>query len=150
DGHALQEAAAEAVGHLSRSPQADAVFRLLERLSKGTGGVATRAGIGLRGVNAPSAWNLVRAKATAKGWQFRWLRQTAADQLGYNDDPATRDLLLKVCREETDYSLVGVTFASARRLFGPASLEPHYQLLQNPHAEVVANRGVDAPSPLDQ
>src|SRR5206468_12222842 len=48
DGHALQEAAAEAIGHLKRSPQADAIFRLLERLAKGTGGVARRAVVGLR------------------------------------------------------------------------------------------------------
>ena len=54
DGHALQEPAAEAIGHLRRSPQAEKIFQLLERLAKGTGGVAQRALVGLRWFDTPS------------------------------------------------------------------------------------------------
>lgn len=132
DGHALQEPAAEAIGHLKRSPQADAVFRLLERLAKGAGGVAQRAIIGLRWYDTPSGWDIVRAKAQARGygWQVGRLKATAAEQLGYNDDSATRDLLLKLLRTE-GADVVPTAFVSAARLFGKDSLDPHYQLLQN-------------------
>jgi ParB family chromosome partitioning protein len=145
DGHALQEAAAEAIGHLKRSPQADAIFRLLERLAKGTGGVAQRAVIGLRYFDTPSAWDIVRAKLAAKsrGWYADQLKQTAAEQLGYNDDPATRDLLLKVLRTETDGDILDPAFKSARRLFGKDSLEPHYHVIQNPGAGDFLDGGGD-------
>jgi ParB family chromosome partitioning protein len=134
----LQTAATEAIGHLKKSPQADAVFRLLEKHAKGTGELATRALVGLRWFDTPSGWDIVRAKPLAKSrsydWQLDQLRATAAEQLGYNDDPATRDLLLKLLRTGTDYRLVMATWTSARRLWGKASLEPNYNLLQNPNA----------------
>lgn len=134
DGHALQEAAAEAIGHLKRSPQADAIFRLLERLAKGVGGIAQRAVVGLRWFDTPSGWDIVRAKLATKsrGWQADLIKQTAAEQLGYNDDPATRELLLKALRTEGDSSIVAAAMTSARRLWGKESLEPHYQVIQNP------------------
>jgi ParB family chromosome partitioning protein len=137
DGHALQEAAAEAIGHLKRSPQADAVFRLLERLAKGTGGVAQRALVGLRWFDTPSGWDVVRSRLQAKGhdWRLGQIKQTAAEQLGFNDDPATRDLLLKVLRTGTDGDLVSAAFTSARRLWGKDSLEPHYHVIQNPDGD---------------
>ena len=137
DGHALQEAAAEAVGHLKRSPQADAIVRLLARLAKGTGGVAQRALVGLRYYDTPSAWDIVRAKLStkARGWQGEQIREIAAEQLGYNDDPATRDLLLKTLRTADAADLVGPAFTSAVRLWGQDTLEPHYHAIQNPHAD---------------
>ena len=137
DGHPLQESAAEAIGHLKRSPQADNIFRTLERLAKGTGNVVQRTLIGLRWFDTPAAWDIVRAKLAARGgqWWFRSLKATAAEQLGYNDDPATRDLLLKVLRTEDDSSIVAPAFESARRLWGKESLEPYYHLIQNPSAD---------------
>jgi ParB family chromosome partitioning protein len=135
DGNPLQDAATEAIGHLKKSQQADAVFRLLEKHSKGQSYTAQRALIGLRWFDTPSGWDIVRAKVTAKGygWYLDQIRATAAEQLGYNDDPATRDLLLKTVRTGTDYRLVIAAYASARRLFGKDSLEPNYNLLQNPN-----------------
>jgi ParB family chromosome partitioning protein len=137
DGNPLQEAAAEAVGHLNRSPQADKVFQTLERLAKGQTNVAQRALVGLRYFDTPSGWDILRAKVTARGygWMLNRLKQTAAEQLGYNDDPATRDLLMKTIRTATEDDLVGTAFTSARRLWGKDSLEPHYALLQNRSAE---------------
>src|SRR5262249_7620188 len=78
----------------------------------------------------------VRAKLQAKsrGWYADQIKETAARQLGYNDDPATRDLLLKVVRTVDDGDLVAAAFTSACRLFGKDSLDPHYQVIQNPNA----------------
>jgi ParB family chromosome partitioning protein len=137
DGNPLQEAAAEAVGHLKSSPQADKVFQTLERLSKGMTNVAPRALIGLRYFDTPSAWDIVRAKVATRGhgWMADRIKQTAAEQLGFNDDPATRDLLIKTIRTATDDDLVGAAFTSARRLWGKDSIEPHYALLRNRSAE---------------
>lgn len=136
DGNPLQEAAAEAIGHLKKSPQADKVFQTLERLAKGTGSVAQRAIVGLRWYDTPAGWDIVRSRLNAKGgyWQVRGIKQTVAEQLGFNDDPATREALLKLLRTEGDNNLVPPAFASARRLWGSALLDPHYQLLQNGRA----------------
>ncbi len=140
DDSPLQEAATEAIGHLKKSPQADTVFRLLEKHAKGQTGTAQRALVGLRWFDTPSGWDLVRARVTAKGygWMLNRIRATAAEQLGYNDDPATRALLLKTIRTSTDYELVMAAYASARRLWGKESLEPNYNLLQNPQANSYA------------
>jgi ParB family chromosome partitioning protein len=138
DGNPLQDAAAEAIGHLKTSPQADKIFQTLERLAKGATGVAQKAIVGLRWFDTPSGWDIVRARLNAKGsyWQVRGIRQTAAEQLGFNDNPATREALLKLLRNENDNNLVAPAFKSARRLWGAASLDPHYALLQNPRANV--------------
>jgi ParB family transcriptional regulator, chromosome partitioning protein len=141
DGNPLQEAAAEAIGHLRKSPQADKVFQTLERLAKGTGLVAQRAIVGLRWFDTPSGWDLVRSRLSAKGayHHVRGVKMSAAMQLGYNDDPATRELLLKTLRTDADNSQLGLVtaaFLSARRLWGRESLEPNYHLLQNSRANV--------------
>src|SRR6266545_800226 len=68
DGNPLQEAATEAIGHLKKSPQADNVFRLLEKHAKGQSNVAQRALVGLRWYDTPSGWDIIRAKVTAKGY----------------------------------------------------------------------------------
>ncbi len=136
DGNPLQESATEAIGHLKKSPQADAVFRLLEKHAKGQGNTAQRALAGLRWFDTPSAWDIIRAKAGAKsgGWYMDQIRTKAAEQLGYNGEPATRDLLAKLLRTTDDYRMVTAAYASARRLWGKGSLEPNYNLLQNPNA----------------
>ncbi len=151
DGNPLQEAATEAVGHLKKSPQADAVFRLLEKHAKGQSGTAQRALVGLRYFDTPSGWDIVRAKVNAKGyggWLTR-LRATAAEQLGYNDDPATRDLLLKTLRTNTDYELAMAAYKSARRLWGKDALEPNYNLIQNPNAGSFVDRTGEAGGALE-
>jgi ParB family chromosome partitioning protein len=135
DANPLQEAATEAIGHLRKSPQAGDVFRVLERHAKGTGNVAQRALVGLRWFDTPGGWDIVRSKVGAKGdWRVTNLRKVALEQLGYNDDPATRDLLNRTIRTATDSGLALAAYGSARRLSGPESLEPNYNLLQNPNA----------------
>jgi ParB family chromosome partitioning protein len=132
DGHALQEAAAEAIGHLSKSANREAIFRLLERLAKASEGVACRALVGLRWFGTPPAWAIVRQKAGDKrSWR---LRRTAAEQLGYDPDPATRDLLLSILRTESDTDVLDAAFDAAVRLFGPEALDPHLAAIQSRHA----------------
>ena len=49
--------------------------------------------------------------------------------LGYNDDPATRDLLLRMLADDEPRVILGALTA-ARRIFGRDSLEPDYAVLQ--------------------
>jgi len=92
DAHALQETAAEAIGHLGRSDKAETIFQLLERFARGDNGLAIYAIRGLRWFNTVAGWNLVRDRARSGN---RALQLTAIDALGHNDDPATRALLLE-------------------------------------------------------
>ena len=132
DGHALQEAAAEAIGHLRRGADADKIGKLLERLAKGTGGVAKRALVGLRWFDSDTGWQLIRHRATDRqNWQ---IRQTAAEQLGFHDEPANRDLLAKILRTENDTDVLQAAFRSSRKLLGADSLDPHFALIQHPNA----------------
>jgi ParB family chromosome partitioning protein len=145
DMHLLQQAATEAIGHLKKSPQADAVFRLLEKHAKNQYDLGQKALVGLRYFDTPSGWDIVRAKLNAKGygWALSRLKATAAEQLGYNDDPATRDLLLKTLRTSTDYQVVPAAYKAARRLWGKESLEPNYNVIQNPSAHNYLDTGED-------
>lgn len=134
DGHALNEAAAEAIGHLGRSKRSEDVGRLLERLARGSGGVAYQAHRGLRWLDTPSAWAVLRSRAADHSAQFQ---EVAVEQLAHNDDPATRNLLLRLIREESPSSVEEAAFAAARKLWGPDALEPDEALLQNPYPEYV-------------
>lgn len=132
DGHALQEPAAEAIGHLRRSPEAEKIGRLLERLAKGTGGIALRALVGLRWFGSEAGWKLIRQRtADRQNWI---VRKTAVEQLGHQDEPANRDLLLKLLQTDPDGDVVTAAYNAARRLCGRDSLEPHYALIQHPDA----------------
>ena len=128
DGHALQETAAEAIGHLGRSGQADEIFKLLERFAKGAGGLAENALKGLRRLDTRDGWQLVRKRAGDESFAHR---ETAVEQLGYNDEPATRDLLLKLLAGDEDGDVVEAALTAARRLWGADSLEPDYAILQH-------------------
>ena len=124
--HALHEAATEAIGHLGRSKHAEAVGHLLERLARGNSGATLGAYRGLRWLDTAAGWAVLRSCAADS---LARDRETAIDQLGHNDDPATRDLLLRLIRE--DSSQEESAYDAARKLFGPDSLEPDEALLQN-------------------
>jgi ParB family chromosome partitioning protein len=132
DAHVLQGEAAQAIGHLGRSADGPEIFKLLERLSNKGGAVAADALRGLRWLGTREAWQVVR-KALAD--PRHGAREVAAEVLGDDDDPATRDLLLKTVATESDLEVGTAAFRSARRLMGESSLEPHYAWLQNPLAE---------------
>jgi ParB family chromosome partitioning protein len=134
-GHALQEAALEAIGHFTRSPRAAEVFQLLERVARGEGPIAHAALEGLRWFDSPAGWTFVRRHA----WEFSCPNRSHAIRLlGYNDEPATRDLLLRVLAGDTDssaFDLLVDAMTSARRLWGRDSLEPDYAALRNSFSE---------------
>jgi ParB family chromosome partitioning protein len=134
DQHVLQREAAEALGHLGHSPEGAEIFKLLERLAmKNPGPLAGNALRGLRWLGTPDAWRVVRHALADESHPWR---AVAAEVLGFDDDdPATRDLLLKVTATESDLGVVRAAFDSARRLVGEGSLEPHYAWVQNPNAE---------------
>jgi ParB family chromosome partitioning protein len=134
DGHALQEPALEAIGHLGRSPRADGVFKLLERHAKENTGIGWQALSGLRWLNTRAAWELIRARTVDRSCPFR---EEAAHLLGYDDEPATRDLLLRLLAQDDD--VIDRAMQAARRLFGRDSLEPDYAVLQNDNADVLAD-----------
>jgi ParB family chromosome partitioning protein len=128
DGHALQEPALEAIGHFGRSPRADEVFKILERHARLNTGVGTHALIGLRWLGTRAAWQIIRQAAADPG---RLHRMNVVELLGHDEDPATRDLLLRTLSDDQPNVLLWAHQA-ARRVFGPDSLEPDYAVLQNP------------------
>ena len=66
---------------------------------------------------------------------YLW-RSTAIEMLGFNDDPATRDLLQKMpARESNDDDVAEQALEAARKLWGPESLEPDYAFVQTPMVE---------------
>jgi ParB family chromosome partitioning protein len=129
--HVLQGAAAEALGHLGRSEKAPEIFKLLERFGRGSDAVAANALRGLRWFNTHAGWQLVRERAADRSLAAR---PQVVELLGYNDDPATRDLLKKLLASDVDWPVFDIALHAARRLWGPDSLEPDYALLQNGRA----------------
>jgi ParB family chromosome partitioning protein len=128
DGHALQEEAAEALGHLGKSDKAEEIFKLLERFARGQGGVAANALRGLRWLNTHAGWQLIRARALDLGF---WQRVVAVQLLGEHDDPATRDLLLRLLAEDANGPVVSAALKAARKLWGAEGLDADYARLQN-------------------
>lgn len=125
NNHALQEEAAEAIGRLGKSEKADEIFQILQRLVKLEGGLAEKAIRGLRHLNTEAGWRLIREQLRVRN------RYAAAEVLGYNDDPATRELLLDTLASYTSTFVLEAVYRSARRLFGPDSLEPDYALVRS-------------------
>jgi HEAT repeat protein len=130
DGHALQEQAAEAIGHMRRPEKAEVIFKRLAALAKGPAtGLAVHALTGLRWLDTRDAWALIRESANAPEPA---LRLRAAELLGSNDDPATRDLLARLLTDPKWANRLAAAAAakSLRKLFGPDSLEPDYIFAQ--------------------
>lgn len=130
DAHALQPAAAEALGRLGRTTRGEGALRLLERLARSDSPVSDHALRGLRWLNQADGWKLIRRRATEP--HYLW-RSTAIEMLGFNEDPATRDLLHKmIARESNDEEVAEQALEAARKLWGPKSLEPDYAFVQTP------------------
>jgi ParB family chromosome partitioning protein len=136
--HALRNAAIEALGQLHRSPKVHEIQRFLEELARGAGPVAESALRGLRWLDHPEGWQLIRRHAADP---HSGLQSEAIELLGYNDDPTTRDLLLRLLAHIKPASagypnwLLKATLASARRLWGADSLEPDYAATCNPQID---------------
>lgn len=127
-GHALQEEAAEAIGRLGRSARSAEVSTLLERYARGDGGLAANALKGLRWLDTASGWRLIRERAEDESFGRR---NVAIELLGYHDDPANRDLLLRLLAEDGDDGAVQAALGAARRLWGTDAIEPDLAALRN-------------------
>jgi ParB family chromosome partitioning protein len=130
--HVLRDEAAEALGHLGRSAKSDEIRALLEQLVRGGGRLGERALKGLRWLDHPDGWRLIRQHAAKDDDAYQ---ATAVELLGHDDDPATRDLLLRLLATTTDWGVSQAALASARRLWGQESLEPDYAIVQNEAAD---------------
>ena len=127
--HALRPAALEAVGRMGRSAKVHDILPLLEDMAHGEGSAAAAALRGLRWFDHPQGWQLMRRRALDPKSP---LRHIAVELLGYNDEPATRELLLRLLVETDDLRTLDTALASARRLWGADSLEPDYAGVRNP------------------
>lgn len=131
EGHALVEQGAEAIGHLADSPKSAEILDLLKKMASGDDGIALSAMTGLRWFGGTDAWALLRSRARDDDWR---VRQRAAELLGFDADPASRELLIALVGEDNDSDVVREAFVSLRRLCGPDSLEPDYAILRGRHS----------------
>ncbi len=125
--HALQEVAAEAIGHMADSDRDGRIVPLLSSYSERDDELGLRALRGLRHYGSPGAWRILRKRLGSAHWE---LRQLAAEQLGYDNDPGTRVLLAEHLRSEEDIDVAKAAAKGLRRLYGPDSLEPDFLFVQ--------------------
>lgn len=132
EGHALQEAAAEAIGHLGQSKEAAEAFKLLAQYARHTDALAVAAMRGLRWLNTRDGWELLRQRATDTQWSGR---DAAVAHLGYDTDPATRNTLERIALDaaKNNRHVMVTALQALRRLSGEASLEPDYLALRTGH-----------------
>ena len=126
DGHALQDCAAEAIGHLGRSIQKEKIFKILMSLVARQGTAGRQALVGLRYMDVPEGWDKIRAEA--KSTIETKMRVVAKQQLGYDSTDATKDLIVDLL--ENSANDLNVVLASARRCFGLDSIVPDMAYLK--------------------
>ncbi|MGK0362298.1 MAG: ParB family chromosome partitioning protein [Bradymonadia bacterium] len=95
DEHALQESAAEAIGHLAHTDQAETVFTLLDRLARGDGEVSLNALTGLRYFDTRDAWQRVRDRAADDDWHVATAAVISLPRLNGPDDLAVDFALIE-------------------------------------------------------
>jgi ParB family chromosome partitioning protein len=127
--HALRDEAVEALGRMRRSAKVQEIRQLLEDLASTDSLAGASALRGLRWLDYPEGWQLIRRAADQNP------DPDAIELLGYNDDPATRDLLLRLLSESPDFELQEAALTAARRLWGAESLEPDYAAVRNPELD---------------
>ena len=126
DGHALQNVAAESIGHLGTSSHQDEILELLQGFVSSDTHLASRALVGLRWLNHPEGWQTIRDRITQH--PFDDARREAIHQLGFNSAPETKELFL-IQLENEPYDTLPL-LESARRSFGDQSLEPDIAFLR--------------------
>ena len=138
EGHALQEDAAEAIGHLARSPSAEKIETLLLRLAsaQATGslasgplaGVALRALTGLAIFGREKGWAAIRERAKDPNPH---VRTHVMELLGRAKDDASRDLLVRTIEDDEVRVVAVEAMRSLRIRDGAESLEPDYVSLRS-------------------
>lgn len=135
-GHALQEEAAEALGHMSHTDQAENVFKILSKLSQGSYGVALSAMTGLRYFNSDEAWNKLRDRCKDSSWT---VRQHVAELLRHDKDQGVAtELLEKLIRTDSDSDVAKSAVESLRKITGTDSLNADYALICSPISWLVS------------
>ena len=140
--HALHESSIRAIGHLSHSEKRNEIFEILKRIVKNDEPPAINAIRSLRYFDSADAWKIVR-NAT-RSYDKHQLRCEAIKQLAYDDSEESREIVLDVLSGEY-FVIEGLE--TARKLFGPDSLEPDYAILKGgadwPNVHLVFQYGVD-------
>ncbi|PJB38675.1 MAG: hypothetical protein CO108_18585, partial [Deltaproteobacteria bacterium CG_4_9_14_3_um_filter_63_12] len=126
--HALHESAIEAIGHLSKSPKAKEIYRLLKKALE-EGDSAERAIHGLRWFGGAEAWALIRGQVDHDYWR---VRQEIAEVLGYDLDAASREALIKLIREDDDSDVAEAAVKSLRKHLGEDSIEVDFIVVTSP------------------
>lgn len=132
EGHALQEQAVEAIGHLKSGPHAEVIFNRLKQIVKADApGLKLHALTGLRWFNSPEAWGLIREQVTSPDWQ---IPIHAIGLLKHDVDP---DAAVKVLRlrlkTESQYYLVQALGQTLKTLLLDQPLEAEYLFLFSPN-----------------
>jgi ParB family chromosome partitioning protein len=125
EGHALQDEAAEALGHLKATPKGPQIEAILLRHARAEGSVARQALSGLRWFDSLEGWRLLRERAKDDDAQ---IRLHVVEILGHDRDPASRLVLVDRLQNEDDYRVAKQAAESLRRLDGDDSLEPDYAI----------------------
>lgn len=129
-GHALQEEAAEALGHMSHTDQAENVYKILSKLAQGSYGVALSAMTGLRYFNSDQSWNKLRARFQDSSWV---VRQHIAQLLRHDRQPETAaDLLERMIRTDGDSDVAKAAAESLRKISGDDPYRADYALICSP------------------
>src|SRR5262249_8044687 len=108
--HPLRHTAVEAVGRMGRSAKADEILTLLKELTRGDSRMVAAALCGLRWFDHPEGWQIIRRYAVDARSP---VQMVAVELLGNNDDPTTRDVLLRIVMESSDHLLVTTAYMSA-------------------------------------
>lgn len=126
EGHALQEEAAEAIGHLKATPKGPAIEDLLLRLAEGSTGVAQKALAGLRWFDSRKGWDFLRSRVADESAA---VRAQVVELLAYDADPASRAAIADRIEKEVAWQPANKAAEALRRWDPPDSLEPDYALL---------------------
>ena len=129
DAHALQDSAAEAIGHLGQADQRQKIFGILQTLVTREGPAGERAIIGLRHMNTPEGWDVIRSKSKTNSHSLR--RAIVLEQLGYDQSETTQDLLVDLLERYSND--LQVQLSAARRSFGADSVVPDVAFLKGRH-----------------
>src|SRR5262249_19054933 len=81
EGHVLRGEAAEALGHLGHTSKSEEILRLLQQFARGDYPLNESALKGLRWLDHPEGWQLIRRQATDSASVSQ---ETAVEQLGYH------------------------------------------------------------------
>ncbi|MBH1969803.1 hypothetical protein FK216_01165 [Moraxellaceae bacterium AER2_44_116] len=142
-GHFLQAVAIEAIGHMGQGDKAEQILRLLKStLKQASNNMIDRVLNGFRWLNSLAAWQQICAYILRDDHHIDEDHKIhAISLLQYWDTPASRDLLLTLLREETEYAVVTATYNTACLLWqypaheaspvDDALLQGHYPLLND-------------------